>query len=297
MFTQSLFTRTFGMTLLLSLSLGIACNTPTYAEDNMLEAGSTLKGSIVEERRNEFPLAAETASDPKPSPEEEVLSSSESETSEVNDQQAETSEVDSQQIETSEANSQQAETSETNGQQIESNSTVSYQNLETYLSDRNWEAADNETFNVLLALVGERSKAQGYFSLEEWNTFVADKEKNCPNVQKIDELWKNASDDALGFSSQMVVFRNAQPYSDIFYRMIGWVSEDRRTTLVEWIIKSEPSPADEAVVYVMNKKPNFQTPEQTRGHLPAMMAWEPEGQRQSDRRFQLFSACELGVNR
>jgi hypothetical protein len=291
MFTQSFFARTAGMTLCLSLSLGIASNKPTYAQNDVLAAESALKGAIAQEQGNESSSNAESASSPNPSNEEEVPNGQDGVSPDAEN-------ADNSEPRTNETSSvSESGASDVDGQQIGSDNEALYRNLETYLTERNWEAADNETFNLLLALVGSKSQEQGYFSLGEWEAFVADKEKNCPNVQKIDELWKNASNNALGFSAQMAMFRITQPHSDTFYRAIGWISEDMRTTLVEWVLKSQPSPADEAVVYVMNKKPDFQTPEQTRGHLPAMMAWEaPEGQGQRDRRFQLFSACELGVN-
>ena len=167
-----------------------------------------------------------------------------------------------------------------------------FADLKEYLDSNDLREADKETFRVLRVLVGEQSVQQGYFSLVEWEAFVND-ENSCSNVQRIDELWKEASNGTLGFSEQKRLFDATRGNAIGFYSAIGWIEPgDELKTAVEWRRVPLESAAEKAVAYVDQKEPNFENP--VSGHLPAMMYWEEDSDGlQRDRRLALFAKCGL----
>ena len=165
-----------------------------------------------------------------------------------------------------------------------------FQTLREYLEASNFEEADRETFRVLQVLVGEQSADKGFFVMTEWDAFVKD-EASCANVQRIDELWQEASSGTLGFSQQKRLF-DAIRDPLAFYRAIGWIERNTFETKVEWKRIPLATSPDQAVDYIDDKEPNFQDP--VPGHLPAAMYWESEsGDVQQDRRLALFAKCGL----
>ncbi len=165
---------------------------------------------------------------------------------------------------------------------------VSYEALEGFLNEKDWERADRETFNLLLALVGNKSKQKGYFLLPEWKAFV-DNNESCADIQRIDELWKEASEESLGFSVQKRLYEQVFNSSLIqnkvlaFYHKIGWLEPDFSAVSVAW----ERSVENNIVRYLEDQKPDFKDP--IPGHLPALMSWEDD----RDRRLYLFNKCGL----
>ena len=170
-----------------------------------------------------------------------------------------------------------------------------YTTLASSLKAQNWEAADRETFNLLLTLVGKESEQKGLFVNKEWILFLAD-EKNCQHVEKIDALWSKASGGQLGLLAQKRLFDEAllkdgsNPQMP-FYTEIGWIGrniEDDFVQLVEWYYDEATNSAN----YEEGKQPDFVDP--VEGHLPAIMYWEKlNNQAKQDRRFDLVNECNL----
>lgn len=156
-----------------------------------------------------------------------------------------------------------------------------YSQLRKYLqaSPPNWEAADRETFRVLLEVAGPKSKEQGRFDLDEWIDI------DCEEFKEVDSLWRNASGGRLGFRSQLQIYNKDKIY-DSFREQVGWL--DGNQEKVAWEYKSEHS----SVSYITGKRPHFNNPPQ--GHLPAQLEWEPiDGKPHIDIRFLKLSECKL----
>lgn len=273
-------TKAIGTSLVLSFSLGLSMCIPAYAQE------SDNTGTNNAEVENSDGTAIDATEDEP----------AEVENSSQNEENSDVEAPENQEDQPSEAVEGESVEEGSDNPQAEMVNEEMYQDLKTYLDNQEWEAADNETFNLLLSLVGSESKQQGYFSLAEWNRFVADQE-NCPNVQRIDELWRAASNGSLGFSAQKRVLDAISVEvlridPALFYKIIGWVSDNGRESLVEWMRNpNQQATADESVIY--SKKPDFDNVLRTPGHLPAMMYWEATDGQQRDRRFQLFSKCGL----
>lgn len=159
-----------------------------------------------------------------------------------------------------------------------------YDQLKAHLQSRAWRDADAETYQVMLAIAGTESETQGRFATGEWQTF------SCPDLMEIDRLWREASDNKLGFSVQKRIFDESFQNPIIFYNRIKWFSVPNRVWLVAWEYKPGVDPA---VQYRPEREPDFANPSE--GHLPAKLAWEPsEGENSTaDHRFDMMLACGM----
>ncbi|MBE9109421.1 GUN4 domain-containing protein [Nodosilinea sp. LEGE 07298] len=166
------------------------------------------------------------------------------------------------------------------------NSSPGLEELEQFLDERQWEMADEATFNILLSAVGDNSLAQGRFDLSEWEVFLANPE-NCSLVRQVDALWIQASKGSLGFAAQRRVFQNSEDFRS-FYEEIDWLAEDSDDWLVSWDYDSVERKAS----YI--SLPNYDDAASIEGYLPGMMEWEPSEDGQIlDLRFQMIGACRL----
>jgi GUN4-like len=183
-----------------------------------------------------------------------------------------------------EAVSPSSETSPTEGSDAngstptttEEDNEVDYSQLEAALQQRNWEAADEETYQIMLKIAGSTSESQGMFDLTEWQNF------SCDDLRKIDELWREASAGELGFSAQKRVFELVGRNSGRYYDQIGW-RPLRGDWLVSWTLNEETK----RVEYLPNRQPNFEDPPV--GHLPAKLEWSNG----ADYRFEKVYSCNL----
>lgn len=73
-----------------------------------------------------------------------------------------------------------------------------YAQLAYFLKVKNWEAADGETYKLMLN-IAKREKAR-YLDYEQINNF------SCPDLQRIDQLWVSYSDKLFGFSVQKEIW-------------------------------------------------------------------------------------------
>ncbi|NEO29607.1 MAG: hypothetical protein F6K36_03975 [Symploca sp. SIO3C6] len=157
-----------------------------------------------------------------------------------------------------------------------------YSQLQEYLKQQDWEAADQETYELMLKIAGSESEQQGSFNLTEWQNF------SCEAFKQIDKLWLEASDSKLGFSTQNKILEEVQDYN-LFYFRIGW---KRQLLKDDWAVVWEYDQESQKTEYLTDKKPNFEEPPD--GHLPAKLEWEtPEGESPQDRRFEAIDRCNL----
>jgi serine/threonine protein kinase len=154
------------------------------------------------------------------------------------------------------------------------NNETDYSKLEAALQQQNWEAADEETYQIMLKIAGSTSESQGMFDPTEWNDFP------CEELRKIDQLWSRASENRLGFSAQRLILNEVG--KDNYYDEIGW-----RPLGKDWLVRWTYNEQIKQVEYLQNKSPNFESP--PAGHLPAKLEWE-DGK---DHRFERISSCGL----
>ncbi|NEP01083.1 MAG: protein kinase [Symploca sp. SIO2E9] len=158
-----------------------------------------------------------------------------------------------------------------------------YSKLQKSLQQKDWEAADLETYKVMLKVAGPKSQAQGRFDLTEWAQF------SCPALKKIDSLWSEASSGKLGFGVQNRVLEESKNYT-VSYVKIGWMKESPEGH--SWEVAWNYDPETKVVEYHPGYRPNFDNPPD--GHLPAKLEWEtPLGEEAQDRRFEAIYRCNL----
>ncbi|MBD2209947.1 GUN4 domain-containing protein [Nostoc linckia FACHB-104] len=92
-----------------------------------------------------------------------------------------------------------------------------YAQLEYYLKAKNWQAADEQTYKLMLNIA--KREEQGYLDYDDINNF------SCPDLQKIDKLWVTNSDKRFGFSVQKEIWdKNSQDYIS-FAKAVGWYDD------------------------------------------------------------------------
>ena len=163
----------------------------------------------------------------------------------------------------------------------------SYASLYASLNAGDWEAADRETFDLMLNIVGPKSKSKGVFDIGEWDKFV-EARNSCKSIVRINNWWENASDGLLGFRPQAKIYREVSNSGEgepgtAFYRKAGWMTAD----LSDYLVDFDHDESKGTVAYVEGRAPNFTDP--IEGHLPALLYWE-DG---IERRFTAFYKCQL----
>ncbi|HIK27265.1 MAG: GUN4 domain-containing protein [Oscillatoriaceae bacterium SKW80] len=139
---------------------------------------------------------------------------------------------------------------------------ASYDRLALYLRQRNWEAADRETYKLLLKLGGDKSQARGYIDLNELEKL------SCSDLIKIDELWREASDGKLGFSAQQIIYKNQGLDWQQMYVEVKWaVFQDGNFVL---LVDRELNWRTRRLEYKLGMEPDFKNPPP--GHLPVTIA-------------------------
>lgn len=95
-----------------------------------------------------------------------------------------------------------------------------FKDLETYLKDKNWARADEETYRIMITAVG---KEEGqFFTLEEFESFPRDE------LGIIDEIWLDNSEGQYGFSIQRKIYASVDKNLDLtkrleeFGKLLGW---------------------------------------------------------------------------
>ncbi|MEE3717463.1 serine/threonine-protein kinase [Tumidithrix elongata RA019] len=132
---------------------------------------------------------------------------------------------------------------------------VDYDRLRSYLKQSNWQAADAETYNLMLRLAGDKSYGDGTFHPDELNNL------SCAGIVLIDQLWLQASNGNLGFTAQKKIYESEGKDWQKMYSKVGW-----RSLTGEWLLDTRYDRQKYRWEYVDGRLPNFQTPPP--GHLP-----------------------------
>jgi tetratricopeptide (TPR) repeat protein len=105
-----------------------------------------------------------------------------------------------------------------------------YQQLESFLADGKWEAANNETMNVLLVV----SKSLATSQFDE-----STKSKACESVKQINYLWEYYSSGHFGFKAQYQVYTRSVSQ---FPERVGWVKDGNSYPLTILLFMQEKAP-------------------------------------------------------
>jgi len=147
--------------------------------------------------------------------------------------------------------------------------------LQKLLNAKQWEKADDLSYQIMLEIAGKNSKKEGRFITGDWEKF------SCSKLEKIDEMWSKASNGQFGFRAQREVFESVNKDGSSFYAAIGWKDAETNAWLVGWRYKNG------TVVYT--QKPDyFNNPLAKKGYLPGKLEWKDDLQ---DLRFEKIYAC------
>uniref|UniRef100_A0A832M4P3 GUN4 domain-containing protein n=1 Tax=Oscillatoriales cyanobacterium SpSt-402 TaxID=2282168 RepID=A0A832M4P3_9CYAN len=139
---------------------------------------------------------------------------------------------------------------------LESDRGVDYRKLREYLQQRNWKAADQETYERLLDAAGPKAQSQGFTPQDEMDRL------SCKDLRTVDQLWSNASNGRFGFTSQQNILRALGDYRKM-YAQVGW-----QRSSGEWLIEWNYDPQTRRINYRPGKEPDFTSPPS--GHLPTV---------------------------
>jgi hypothetical protein len=135
-------------------------------------------------------------------------------------------------------------------------SQVNYTKLREYLQQKDWRAADRETYERLLEAAGPKAQAKGMTPKDEMEAL------SCTDIKTIDKLWSDATNGLQGFSAQQDILRAYGDYHKMYDR-VGW-----QKLSGEWLIEWDYNPQTKRMDYKPEKEPNFKNPPP--GHLPTV---------------------------
>ncbi|MDF5722128.1 MAG: AAA-like domain-containing protein [Rhizonema sp. PD37] len=97
-----------------------------------------------------------------------------------------------------------------------------YAQLRVYLNAKNWEAADKQTYRLMLniAKTGERK----YLVYDDINSF------SCPDLRKINQLWITNSDKRFGFTVQKEIW--IKTGNRLGIKLKDWANKDTKNYLL-----------------------------------------------------------------
>ncbi len=139
---------------------------------------------------------------------------------------------------------------------LESDRSVDYRKLRDSLLQKNWRAADRETYERLLEAAGPKARSTGLIPKEEMDLL------SCKDLQTVDRLWSTASNSLFGFTAQQGVLKALGDYRKM-YDEVGWQSRSG-----EWAIEWTYNPQIKRMDYKLGKEPNFTKP--PAGHFPTV---------------------------
>ncbi|PZU97286.1 MAG: hypothetical protein DCE90_06945 [Pseudanabaena sp.] len=135
---------------------------------------------------------------------------------------------------------------------------VSYELLSTYLKQKNWQAADQETYLLLLRAAGSRSYADGTFHPDELSQI------SCADLVLIDQLWTQSTKSKQGFTAQRQTYEESFKDLQITFEKLGWLNPSGDPA-IETAYNRQTSRWE----YITGRQPNFKSP--PKGHLPFLM--------------------------
>jgi hypothetical protein len=133
---------------------------------------------------------------------------------------------------------------------------VDYGQLRKYLQNKDWRAADRETYLRLLDAAGPKARSLGFTPQDEMAAL------SCTDFKTIDVLWSVASDGKFGFTAQQNILRALGDYRKL-YEQAGW-----QKLSGEWLIEWVYTPQTRRMDYKPGKEPNFTNPPP--GHFPTV---------------------------
>ncbi|KVI00990.1 tetrapyrrole-binding protein, chloroplastic-like [Cynara cardunculus var. scolymus] len=122
--------------------------------------------------------------------------------------------------------------------------------LQRLLSAKDFREADNETRRLLIALAGEAAQKRGYVFFSEVQ-FIPESD-----LQTIDELWRNHSNNKFGYSVQKRLWEKSNRDFTTFFIKVGWMKK-LDTEVLQYNYRAFP---DEFVWELTDETPE--------GHLP-----------------------------
>ena len=134
----------------------------------------------------------------------------------------------------------------------------SYNQLSIYLTEKNWKAADNETYILLLKAAGSKSLQDGTFHPDELNRI------SCADIVLIDQLWKQATDSKQGLTAQKKILASFGKDIRQTYESLGWINASG-----ELMIDTAYNFQTSRWEYIEGRQPNFKSPPV--GHLPFLL--------------------------
>ncbi|XP_068661521.1 tetrapyrrole-binding protein, chloroplastic-like [Aristolochia californica] len=102
---------------------------------------------------------------------------------------------------------------------VTTSSAISFDLLDQYLSSRNFRQADEETRRLLIVLAGEAAVKRGYVFFSEVQ-FISESD-----LQTIDRLWRENSDNRYGYSVQKKIWGKSGRDFTNFFRRVGWMKK------------------------------------------------------------------------
>lgn len=105
---------------------------------------------------------------------------------------------------------------------LASDAGVDYRNLENLLAAGRWKSADRETANLMVAI----AKPPKSTYLDAYSA----RRISCTDLQTIDRLWRNYSNNRFGFSIQKDIWNRLGGNKAEFDRYIGWRVGNRKVT-------------------------------------------------------------------
>ena len=139
-----------------------------------------------------------------------------------------------------------------------SESKVSYNQLNVYLKEKNWQAADNETYLLILKAAGSQSYKDGTFHPDEFNRIT------CADLVLIDQLWMQASNGKQGLTAQKKIYEDSAKDVRKTLESVGWISPSG-----ELAIDTAYNRSSSRWEYIEGRQPNFKSPPV--GHFPFLL--------------------------
>ncbi|MBW4681079.1 MAG: GUN4 domain-containing protein [Microcoleus vaginatus WJT46-NPBG5] len=136
-------------------------------------------------------------------------------------------------------------------------------NLNKFLQQKNWQAADRETYELVLKLGGEKSQSRGYIDYTEIENLP------CSELKTIDKAWREASDKKLGFSAQQIIYKKQGQDWQKMYSKVGW--GNLKGQKFKRLVDKELNRQSQKLEYRDGRQPNFKNPPV--GHLPVTIGW------------------------
>lgn len=143
--------------------------------------------------------------------------------------------------------------------QLKSLRGIDYSRLRDDLRQKDWRAADRETYLRLLDAAGAEAQAKGMTPQDEMDTL------SCNDLRTIDQLWSAASDGEQGFTVQMNILRGLGNDYRKLYDKAGW---QKLPPSNKWQFQWTYNPQTRRMEFVTGKEPNYKNPPP--GHLPTV---------------------------